>query len=350
MSCRIGQTFFLTINNGSFFVLILLTIFLAANGVDDLRLLMTNFIFYALFAPACGNTLNRGMYATQAIRDATEAVVKLDEIEKTAPQENGLTELCAEAENTSFDRVSFKYDEDSPDVLKDISFDTHGGNLTAVVGPSGGGKTTLANLIPRFYEATDGSVQINATDVRALSFENLMQQVSFVFQSSELFKVSIRDNLLMGKPDATDQEIQAALTAASCMDIIDGLPEGLDTVIGTKGTYLSGGEVQRIALARVFLKNAPMIVLDEATAFSDPDNESRIQNAIKKITEEKKVVMIAHRLPTVQHADQILVVDKGRIVERGNHKTLLKMNGLYRKMWDEYQTSISWTIGKGESA
>lgn len=344
MSCRIGQTFFLTINNGSFFVLILMAILLAESS--EPKLLMSNFIFYALFAPACSNTLNRGMYATQAIRDATEAVVKLDEIESVTPQRDGMVSSMKPAKNVSFDDVSFAYSDDEPDVLKNISFDTSGGSLTAIVGPSGGGKSTIAKLIPRFYDPESGNVMLDDNNVQVLSLRNLMEQVSFVFQSSELFKISVRDNLLIGKPDAADEEIRMALTAASCIDIIEKLPNGINTIIGTRGTYLSGGEVQRIALARVFLKNAPFVVLDEATAFADPGNESQIQDAISEITKEKNVVMIAHRIPTVQFADQILVIDKGKIAERGNHAMLMEKDGLYRKMWDEYETSVSWKIGK----
>ena len=216
--------------------------------------------------------------------------------------------------------------------------------MTALVGPSGGGKTTAASLIPRFYDVTGGKVSLGSNDVREIGLEQLMKRVSFVFQSSSLFKMSIRENLLIGKPDATDKELNAALKAASCDDFITRLPEGIDTKIGSHGTYLSGGEVQRIALARVLLKDAPVIVLDEATAYADPDNELVIQKTISKITKGKTVIMIAHRLPTIQNSDQILVVDRGRITERGTHEELLSLNGLYRKMWDDYQSAAQWRI------
>lgn len=344
MSCRTGQTFFLTFVHGAFFLLIPIAILLAAYGSSSGWEVLSNFIFYALFAPACGGTINKVMYAHQAVMDATEAVIKLDKIESAPVQEDNGAMMAAEGNGVEFEAVHFKYSETEREVLSDVTLSAAEGKVTALVGPSGGGKTTAASLIPRFFDVTDGRVMLGSADVREMGLERLMKQVSFVFQSSRLFKMSIRENLLIGKPDATDEELNAALNAASCDDFIARLPEGIDTQIGSKGTYLSGGEVQRVALARVLLKDAPVIVLDEATAYADPDNELVIQKTISKMTKGKTVMMIAHRLPTIQNSDQILVVDKGRVTERGTHEELLSLNGLYRKMWDDYQSAVQWRI------
>ena len=218
-----------------------------------------------------------------------------------------------------------------------------------LVGPSGGGKSTAAALIPRFWDAESGSIRIGGVDVREMESGDLMRRVAFVFQDTKLFKVSLLENIRMARPDAGREEVEAAARAAQCADILEKLPQGLDTVVGTKGVYLSGGEAQRIALARAILKDAPIIVMDEATAFADPQNEALIQKAFGELTRGKTVLMIAHRLTTVRNADSILVLEKGKLKEQGNHEELLEKGGLYAEMWKDYQQAARWKVGKEES-
>jgi ATP-binding cassette subfamily B protein len=230
--------------------------------------------------------------------------------------------------------------------IDDISFTIPEGKTYALVGASGSGKTTIARLVPRFWDADTGQVTIGGSDVKDISPKELMQHVSFVFQNTRLFKTTLLENIRYGNPHATDQAIEQAVDLAQCREIIDKLPDGLNTQIGTNGTYLSGGEQQRIALARAILKDAPIVVLDEATAFSDPENEHLIQKALGKLTQGKTVLTIAHRLTSVVDVDSILVIDRGKIAEQGNHHELINRQGLYARMWNEYQKSIEWTIGK----
>ena len=220
------------------------------------------------------------------------------------------------------------------------------GKTVALVGPSGGGKSTLAALIARFFDVNEGSIRIGGADIREIPKAELMKTVSFVFQDSRLLKASILDNVRLAKPDATREEVMKALKAAQCMDIIEKTPDGLDTIVGTKGVFLSGGEQQRIAIARVMLKNSPVVILDEATAFADPDNESRVQAAFAELSKEKTVIMIAHRLTTVVDADEIFVLKDGKILQNGTHQQLLAEGGLYTEMWSNYQTSVKWKVGK----
>ena len=241
--------------------------------------------------------------------------------------------------------IQFSYDGEN-EVLKGISLKIPAGQKAAFVGPSGGGKTTLANVIARFFDPQGGSVKIGGVDVRDIPKEELMNTVSFVFQNSRLIKASILDNVRLGRPDATREEVLSALHDAQCDDILEKLPRGMDTVVGTRGVYLSGGEQQRIAIARVMLKNAPILILDEATAFADPDNESRVQAAFSRLSQGKTVIMIAHRLSTVANADQIYVIQEGKIAEQGTSRELLEQNGLFRRMWDNYQTSVQWKVAK----
>ena len=227
-----------------------------------------------------------------------------------------------------------------------MSFSVQPGQVTALVGPSGGGKTTAASLIPRFWDADSGSVSIGGANVKEMDTEDLMKQVAFVFQDTRLFKESLLENIRAARPEASRNEVLAAAHAAQCDDVLEKLPQGLDTVVGTKGVYLSGGEQQRIALARAILKNAPIVVLDEATAFADPENEHQIQKAFEALTRNKTVLMIAHRLSTVQDADNIIVLSDGKIAEQGNHRDLLQKNGVYAAMWADYQRSAQWKVGK----
>ena len=261
------------------------------------------------------------------------------------PIQTGENQLINKGYDIVFDHVGFAYNTGET-VLKDVSFTAKQGEVTALVGPSGGGKTTLANLISRFFDPQSGTVRVGGVDVRDIPKEELMNTVSFVFQNSRLIKASIFENVRLGKPEATREEVMAALKNAQCDDILEKLPDGMDTVIGTKGVYLSGGEQQRIAIARVMLKNTPIIILDEATAFADPDNETRVQAAFSKLSQGKTVIMIAHRLSTVAGADRIYVVKDGQIAESGSSRELMERGGLFARMWQNYQTSIQWKVQK----
>jgi ATP-binding cassette subfamily B protein len=245
-----------------------------------------------------------------------------------------------------FDGVFFDYEKTDSDehILNDINLKINENDSIALVGPSGGGKTTIASLIPRFWDVNHGSIKVGDVDVKDISTKELMENISFVFQNTTLFKDSIYNNVAIGRKGASRSDVLNALHLAQCDDIIEGLPDGIDTVIGSEGTYLSGGQQQRIALARAILKDAPIIILDEATALADPENEYLIQKAISEITKDKTVIMIAHRLSTVKNVDKIYVVDNGRIVEEGCHDNLVENNGLYARMWDEFNQSIQWKV------
>ena len=254
-------------------------------------------------------------------------------------------------QNTSvvFDHVTFTYPNALRPALDDVSFTVKPGQVVALVGPSGGGKTTAASLIPRFWDVDQGCVSVGGADVRELDSRALMRQVAFVFQDTHLFKESLLDNIRAARPDASREEVLSAARAAQCGDILEKLPQGVDTVVGARGVYLSGGEGQRIALARAILKDAPIVILDEATAFADPENEVQIQRAFEHLTQGRTVLMIAHRLSTVQNADHILVLSDGKIAEQGTHKQLLAQGGVYAGMWEDYQRSAQWKIGREEA-
>lgn len=344
MSCRNGQTGFLTSINGAFFLLIPAALVMASGG--DVKTVVINFIFYALFAPACGAMINRIMYMSEAVMEANEAMGRLDEILKEMPLAGPAYPRFPADGEVSFDHVSFTYPGTTRPALDDVSFTVRPGSVVALVGPSGGGKTTAASLIPRFWDADSGKVTVGRVNVKEMDTRTLMDQVAFVFQDTRLFKQSILENIRAARPEATREQVLAAARAAQCGDILDKLPQGLDTVVGTKGVYLSGGEGQRIALALAILKNAPIVVLDEATAFADPENEHQIQKAFETLIQGKTVLMIAHRLSTIQNADCILVMEDGHIVEQGTHDGLLAAEGVYAKMWADYQSSAQWKVGK----
>ena len=343
MSCRNGQTAFLTCINGGFALLIPAALLLA--GGDGWAVL-ADFIFYALFAPACGGMINRIMYASESVMEANESMMKLDEILSQQPLPEAVRSQKPRDHTVVFDQVTFRYPGAERPALDHVSFTVPEGSVVGLVGPSGGGKSTAAALIPRFWDVESGSVKIGGVDVRNMDSRELMRQVAFVFQDTRLFKVSILENIRMARPSATLEEILAAARAAQCGDILEKLPQGIDTVVGAQGVYLSGGEAQRIALARAILKDAPIVVLDEATAFADPENEALIQKAFWELTRGKTVLMIAHRLSTVRDADNILVVEKGSIREQGTHDQLEAQDGLYAKMWQDYRQAAAWKVGK----
>lgn len=344
MSCRVGQTCFLTFINGAFALLIPAALLLASGG--DVRTVLVNFIFYALFAPACGQMINRIMYMSEAVMEADEAVGRLDEILSQEPMENTDIEKQPADAAVSFDHVTFTYPGADRPALSDVSFSVRPGQVTALVGPSGGGKTTAASLIPRFWDADSGTVSIGGVNVKEMNTEDLMKQTALVFQDTRLFKESLLENIRAARPDASREEVLSAAHAAQCDDILEKLPQGLDTVVGARGVYLSGGEQQRIALARAILKDAPIVVLDEATAFADPENEHQIQKAFEALIRNKTVLMIAHRLSTVQDADHIIVLSGGKIAEQGCHESLLAQHGVYAAMWEDYQRSARWKVGR----
>ena len=348
MSCRKGQTAFLTCINGGFALLVPAALLLASGG--DGWDVLADFIFYALFAPACGGMINRIMYASESVMEANEAMMKLDQVLEQKPLEETKNPKKPENETVSFEHVSFQYPGTERPALNDVSFTVKEGTVTGLVGPSGGGKSTAASLIPRFWDVGSGHVQIGGVNVRDMDSQELMRHVAFVFQDTKLFKVSLLENIRMSRPAATVEEVKAAAHAAQCDDILAKLPDGLNTVVGTKGVYLSGGEAQRIALARAILKDAPIVVLDEATAFADPENEALIQKAFGELIRGKTVLMIAHRLSTVQHADKILVIDKGAVREQGSHEELLAAGGLYAEMWKDYQKAAAWKVERGSEA
>ncbi len=344
MSCRKGQTGFLTCINGAFALLIPAALLSASEG--DIRQTIVNFIFYILFAPACGAMINRIMYMSEAVMEADEAMGRLDEIMNEKPLASSDSRKQPKDAQVSFEHVSFTYPGAVRPALNDVSFTVKPGSVVALVGPSGSGKTTAASMIPRFWDADSGKVTVGGIDVRELDSRTLMEKVAFVFQDTRLFKQSILENIRSARPNATREQVMDAALAAQCGDIVDKLPHGLDTVVGTNGVYLSGGESQRIALARAILKDAPIVVLDEATAFADPENEHRIQKAFETLVKGKTVLMIAHRLSTIQNADCILVLKDGKVAEQGSHSKLLASGGIYAEMWADYQHSAQWKVGK----
>lgn len=334
---------FTTLINAIFAILIAAAYWLGGESGD--RELFVNLLFYIIITPILTVTLGKIMYAGENTMIVEDALNRTDSILNKKPLPESGKQQEIKDYSITLDQVSFRYDDAKQDVLHEISLDIRSGEHVAFVGPSGGGKTTLASLAARFYDATAGSVRIGGVDVKDIPSAQLMNMVSFVFQDSKLLKMSIYDNVRMGKKDAAREEVMEALKNAQCEDIIAKLPNGVDTVIGTEGTYVSGGEAQRLSIARAMLKNAPILILDEATAFADPDNEAKVQKAFSKLAEGKTVIMIAHRLSSVVGADRICVLKAGEIAEQGTHEQLLEENGLYAHMWNEYNKSVSWKVG-----
>lgn len=334
--------------NGFVFFLVPVTVLLLGNG-GDYVLVLTDFFLFVLVTPVFSGFIMKSMYLGQAFGQAREAVERLEKLLEPADEAVTTPPDVAETPadgSISFRRVSFTYPGAPSPAVDGVSFEVPAGQTVALVGASGGGKTSIARLVPRFWTAQAGEVLVGGVDVRHIPRRELMERVSFVFQHTRLFKATLRENLLYGRPDATTAEMWEVLERMQCKDIIERLPQGLDTHIGgPEGTYLSGGEQQRIVLARAMLKNAPIVVLDEATAFADPENEHLIRKALTELTRGKTVLMIAHRLTTVTEAHLILVIEHGRIAERGTHRELLASGGLYKQMWDEYCRSVQWTLG-----
>ena len=329
--------------NGVFAFLIVGGLLFTRNGVTSEFLL--NLLFYIIITPVISLTLTRIMYMSENELVVADALARVDSVLDAEPVPENDHPRHPKDASVSLKDVHFSYDSKT-DVIKGVSLKIQPGQTVAFVGPSGGGKSTLANLICRFFDVQSGSVRVGGADVRDIPKEELMDTISFVFQNSRLLKGSILDNVRLGRAQATEAEVLAALKAAQCMDIVEKFPEGIHTVIGTKGVYLSGGEQQRIAIARAMLKNAPILLLDEATAFADPDNEARVQAAFAQLAKGKTVIMIAHRLSTVANADCIYVVQDGQIAESGTKDELCAQNGLFARMWQEYQASVQWKVAK----
>ena len=340
---RLPMMFYTTAVNGVFAFLIAAALLFTKNGVSNEFLL--NLLFYIIITPIISVTLTKIMFMSEDKLIVSDALSRIDSVLDLQPLAEPSHSQKPMDASVELSHIRFSYDQ-KHDVIKDISLRIEPGQTVAFVGPSGGGKSTLANIISRFYDPQHGSVKIGGVDVKEIKKEDLMNTISFVFQNSRLIKASILDNVRLGKPDASEEEVLDALKAAQCMDIIEKFPDGIHTVIGTKGVYLSGGEQQRVAIARAMLKNTPVIILDEATAYSDPDNENQIQKAFEILAKNKTVIMIAHRLSTVANTDHIYVLADGRIVESGNRDSLCKKNGLFAKMWNDYQSSVQWKVKK----
>lgn len=343
-SMMIPMIGFTVFSNGIFAALIIAAYILGGNTVTDTFVL--NLIFYILITSVLTTTLMKVAYAGESQMVVEDALNRMDEILDQEQLPNVTEGAAIQDASIKLQDVTFAYDEAKENAIDGITIDIKAGDHVAFVGPSGGGKTTLASLIARFWDVKSGSISIGGVDVRNINTDELMNQVSYVFQDSKLLKASILENVRMGRPDATDEEVLEALKNAQCSDIIEKLPQGVNTVIGSKGTYVSGGEMQRLSIARAFLKNAPVLILDEATAFADPDNEKLVQLAFEKLSKNKTVIMIAHRLSTITNADCIYVLKDGKIAESGAHTSLLAENGIYKHMWTEYNKSVNWQVGK----
>lgn len=340
---RTPMMFYTAAINGVFVFLIAGALLFTQDQVTTEFLL--NLVFYIIITPIISVTLTRIMFQSENAMIVDDALQRIDSVLNLEPLKETAHPKHPKDGSVELEQVHFSYDGEK-EVLKGVSLSIRAGQTVAFVGPSGGGKTTLANLISRFFDPQSGTVRVGGVDVRDIPKEELMNTVSFVFQNSRLIKASVFENVRLGKPEATREEVMAALKNAQCDDILEKLPDGMDTVIGTKGVYLSGGEQQRIAIARVMLKNTPIIILDEATAFADPDNETRVQAAFSKLSQGKTVIMIAHRLSTVAGADRIYVVKDGQIAESGSSRELMERRGLFAGMWQNYQTSVQWKVQK----
>ena len=342
--CRMPMLLFTMFVNSAFAFLITLALILSGGEAVAQNVLL-NFIFYVIFTPIITTALTKVMYMSENGMIVSDALERIHSILDLKPLPEAVNNKSPKDNSVEFDHVSFRYGNAKNNALTDVSFKINAGQTAALVGPSGGGKTTTAGLISRFWDVSSGAVKIGGVSVKDIKKEELMETISYVFQDSKLLKASIFENVRLSKPQASEAEVLDALHKAQCDDIIAKMPDGIHTVIGTKGVYLSGGEQQRIAIARIMLKNAPIVILDEATAFADPENEVLIQKAFAELSKDKTVIMIAHRLTTVRGADKIFVLNDGQIENCGTHDELIMSGSMYSKMWKDYQTSISWKVG-----
>ncbi len=342
--CRPPMLAYTVFINSSFAFLIVLALILT-DGEAIGQSILLNFIFYVIFTPIIATAMSKVMYMSENGMIVADALTRIHSVlDAEALPEPRVGKAPAD-NSVTLENVTFRYQNSTEDALKDVTLHVGAGETVALVGPSGGGKTTVAGLVSRFWDVTGGAIQIGGVNVKDIPKDMLMDTVSYVFQDSRLLKTSILENVRLSRPDASRQEVERALHEAQCDDIIAKLPQGIDTVIGTKGVYLSGGEQQRIAIARVMLKNAPILILDEATAFADPENEVLVQRAFERLSKGKTVIMIAHRLTTIKNADRIFVLREGHVQESGTHDVLVAGGGIYAKMWQDYQTSINWKVG-----
>ena len=348
--CRVPQSVNLTFTEGAFIFLVPAALLIAPSALSggDFAGFVTNFAFYAVFSAIISTALARIMFAASGTMLAKTALGRINTVMDAPTLEVTSSPQQPKDNGVEFKDVTFTYDGADQPALDHISFKVEPGQTVALVGPSGGGKTTAASLIPRFWDVSSGEVLVGGVNVKDIDPHALMDKVAFVFQNTRLFKTSILENVRAARPGASREEVLSALHAAQCDDILEKLPNGINTVIGSEGTYLSGGEQQRVALARAILKDAPIIVLDEATAFADPENEALIQKALKTLTKGRTVIMIAHRLSTVIGADKIIVLDNGKVAEEGTHAALSVGGGLYERMWKEYNQAVTWKIASGK--
>ena len=340
---RLPMTAFMTCINAIFAFIVIAAFVFAGDEVTAGHIL--NIMYYIIVTPLITVALTKVAYSGEAEMTLIDALKRVDSIMEIEPLEDNNSGKMPAGHDVELKGVTYRYKDAVRDAVNNVSIKIREGEHVALVGPSGSGKTTLAELMVRFFDVTEGEILIGGVNVKEISSVELMKQVSFVFQDSRLIKKSILDNVRMAKPDASESEVLDALKKAQCMDIIEKLPKGIHTGIGEKGTYLSGGEQQRITIARAYLKDAPILILDEATAFADPDNEAKVQAAFEELSKGKTLIMIAHRLTTVMNADRIFVMDNGRCTESGSHDELMEKNGLYRRMFDEYSRSVEWKVG-----
>ncbi len=340
---RWPMTAFMTCINAIFAFIVIAAYAVTKDGIMSADIL--NIMYYIIVTPLVTVALTKVAYSGEAEMTLIDALKRVESIMEIEPLTDSNAGKAPSDHSMELKNVTYRYKDATRDAVNDVSLKIAPGEHVALVGPSGSGKTTLAELMVRFFDVNSGEILIGGVNVKEIPSSELMKQVSFVFQDSRLIKKSILENVRMAKPDATETEVLEALKKAQCMDIIEKLPQGINTVIGEKGTYLSGGEQQRITIARAVLKDAPILILDEATAFADPDNEARVQAAFEELSKGKTLIMIAHRLSTVMNADRIFVMDDGKCTESGNHEELMAQNGLYRRMFDEYSRSIEWKVG-----